>query len=244
MTFTQIAGPACEFGDPNASTTITLIGDSHAVQWFPALEAAARANHWKLVVLTKRACPTASVSVMLGASTPYGACDQWRNRSLARIVASDTDLVVITSWRKGYKGNAGGTPFSISDAQWSQGLTKFVAPLLGAGKKVLLLGDTPQAHQHMDDCMSRHPRNMTRCNLEHDKAVDLGQNQLETDLAVSLGIDHYDTSDWFCAGGTCPAVIGNMAVYLDTNHINNTYGTAITPYMELLVRSVLDLPHS
>jgi peptidoglycan/LPS O-acetylase OafA/YrhL len=244
LTFTQTTSPDCEFGDPAATTTIALIGDSHAVQWFPALEAAANTNHWKLIVLTKRACPTASVSVMLGASTPYGACDQWRTRALARIAASDVDLVVITSWRKGYKGNAGGNPVSIGDGQWREGLTKSVTPMLAAGKKVLLLGDTPQARQHMNDCMSNHPRNMTRCNLVHDKAVDLGQDRLEADLAASLGIAHYDTSDWFCAGGVCPAVIGNLAVYLDTNHINNTYGLYLAPYMDLLVRSTLDLPRS
>ena len=243
LTFSQTTSPECRFGDPSATTSIALIGDSHAVQWFPALEAAANANHWKLIVLTKRACPTASVSVMLGASNPYPACDQWRTRALARIAASDTDLVVITSWRKGYKGNAGGSPYTIGDAQWREGLAKSVSPLTSAGKTVLLLGDTPQAHQQMNACMSNHPRNMTRCNLAHDTAVDLGQNRLEGELATALGIDHYDTSDWFCASGACPAVIGNMAVYLDTNHINNTYSVYLRPYFELLVSSLLNLPH-
>jgi hypothetical protein len=85
---------------------------------------------------------------------------------------------------------------------------------------------------------------MTRCVLAHDTAVDVNQNELEGALAASLGIQHYDTSNWFCADGRCPAVIGNMAVYLDTNHINNTYSLALEPYMTLLVKSVLHLPPS
>ena len=32
----------CVFGDPSSSTTVVLFGDSHAAQWFPALERLAR----------------------------------------------------------------------------------------------------------------------------------------------------------------------------------------------------------
>ena len=81
---------------------------------------------------------------------------------------------------------------------------------------------------------------MTRCVLDHDSAVDTNQDRLEAALAAQLGVHHYDTSAWFCASGRCPAVVGNMAVYLDTNHINNTYGLFLTPYLELVVKSVLE----
>jgi hypothetical protein len=242
LTFTQTTNPDCVFGDPNGTVTIALIGDSHAVQWFPGLERAAIDNHWKLIALAKRACPVADVSVMLGSTNPYRACDAWRKGAIARLAASDANLVIITSWRKGYRGNAGGSAFTISDATWRQGLTESIAPLTAAGKKVLLLGDTPQARIHMNDCMANHPTTMTRCVLDHDTAVDTGQNRLEDALAVELGVNHYDTSAWFCAGGRCPAVVGNMAVYLDTNHINNTYSVALAPYMTLLVKAVLHLP--
>jgi peptidoglycan/LPS O-acetylase OafA/YrhL len=244
LTFTQTTNPDCVFGDPNGTVTIALIGDSHAVQWFPGLERAAIDNHWKLIALAKRACPTANVSVMLGTTNPYRACDVWRQGALARLAASDAQLVIITSWRKGYKGNAGGSPFTISDAQWRQGLTESVTTLTSAGKQVLLLGDTPQARTHMNECMASHPTSMTRCVLDHDTAVDTNQNRLEDALAAQLGAHHYDTSAWFCANGRCPAVVGNMAVYLDTNHINNTYSVALAPYMTLLVKAVLHLPHS
>jgi peptidoglycan/LPS O-acetylase OafA/YrhL len=244
LTFTQTTNPDCMFGDPNGTVTIALIGDSHAVQWFPGLERAAIDNHWKLIALAKRACPTADVSVMLGASNPYHACDVWRKGAIARLAASDANLVIITSWRKGYKGNAGGSPFTISDAQWKQGLSESIAPLTSAGKKVLLLGDTPQARIHMNECMASHPTTMTRCVLDHDTAVDTAQNRLEDTAAAELGVNHYDTSSWFCANGRCPSVVGNTAVYLDTNHINNTYSVALAPYMTLLVKAVLHLPHT
>lgn len=242
LTFSQSTSPPCEFGDVTSATSVAIIGDSHAVQWFPGVEAAALANHWKLVVLTKRACPAATVSVMLGKAAPYPACDQWRARALARIAASDIKLVIITSWRRGYLGNADGSGYSIGDRQWRDALTRSVVPLQAAGKKVLFLADAPMAHQQMDACMSSHPQHMTLCTLVRNRSVDVSERDLERDLASSLGVEYYDTSDWFCAGTVCPAVVGNMAVYLDTNHINNTYGTYLGTYFELLIKQLLGVP--
>ena len=47
----------CTYGDVNSQRTIVLYGDSHAAQWFPALERIAIDNGLKLVSLTKSACP-------------------------------------------------------------------------------------------------------------------------------------------------------------------------------------------
>jgi hypothetical protein len=107
------------------------------------------------------------------------------------------------------------------------------------GKQVLLLGDAPLSHAALDQCMTEHPRSLTRCNLSLAASVDADEIALERDLAASLGVEYYDTAPWFCAGDVCPAVIGNLAVYLDSHHITSTYGRSLTPYLELLVQHML-----
>ena len=47
----------CTYGNKSSNKTIVLYGDSHAAQWFPALEKLATARGFKLVSLTKSACP-------------------------------------------------------------------------------------------------------------------------------------------------------------------------------------------
>ena len=42
---------------PSSKTTVVLFGDSHAMQWFPALNGLAKEHDWRLVGLTKAACP-------------------------------------------------------------------------------------------------------------------------------------------------------------------------------------------
>ncbi|HEX2782497.1 MAG TPA: acyltransferase family protein, partial [Ilumatobacteraceae bacterium] len=44
----------CVYGDPAWATDVVLFGDSHAAQWFPALQQIAEAHHWRLEVLTKK----------------------------------------------------------------------------------------------------------------------------------------------------------------------------------------------
>ena len=65
--------PGCVYGDRGARTTVVLLGDSHAMQYFPALQRIAGRRHWRLVELTKapaRPRPCASAAPSSAARTP------------------------------------------------------------------------------------------------------------------------------------------------------------------------------
>ena len=55
----------CIFGDVTASTTVVLMGDSHAEHWLPAMDRIGRERHWKVYAMVKPACPVADVEDML-----------------------------------------------------------------------------------------------------------------------------------------------------------------------------------
>ena len=50
----------CTYGVDDSDTTVVLFGDLHALQWQPSLKTAAFANDWRIVTLTKAACPPAA----------------------------------------------------------------------------------------------------------------------------------------------------------------------------------------
>ena len=56
-----VSGP-CEYADTSSSTTVVLMGDSHALSWFPAVNRLAIDRGWRLVNLTKSACASADFS--------------------------------------------------------------------------------------------------------------------------------------------------------------------------------------
>jgi peptidoglycan/LPS O-acetylase OafA/YrhL len=57
LDLTEVESPECVYGNPSSDTTVVLFGDSHAMQWFPALNSLARERNWRLVGFTKSACP-------------------------------------------------------------------------------------------------------------------------------------------------------------------------------------------
>ncbi len=101
-------GP-CTFGDPTSTTTVALFGDSHAAQWFPALAQLADQHRWRLLVLTKKGCPTASISVFSPmVNRELRECDAWRINVAARLAAEQPDLLLMSSYRYRQTGRVGG----------------------------------------------------------------------------------------------------------------------------------------
>ena len=76
----------CLYGDPDGKRTLVLFGDSHAMQYFPALEELAEKHHWRLIALTKAECTPGEVQIRsMVADREYSQCDAWREEALRRI---------------------------------------------------------------------------------------------------------------------------------------------------------------
>jgi len=60
----------CLLGEPTATTTIALLGDSHAEHWTAGFDRAGREHGWRVDVMVKGGCP---VIDMTGASAQFAA---------------------------------------------------------------------------------------------------------------------------------------------------------------------------
>lgn len=66
----------CVYGDDGP--LVLLAGDSHAAQWFPALETLAEDRGYRLASLTKSSCPLADFPIELfGKGREYTECLEW-----------------------------------------------------------------------------------------------------------------------------------------------------------------------
>ena len=50
--------------------------------------------------------------------------------------------------------------------------------------------------------------------------------------ALPPGVSILDTSPYFCTDTTCPALIGNVRVYMDFGHVTGTYMRTMRTVME------------
>ena len=90
--------PECVYGDAGSTHTLVLFGDSHAAQWFPALERLAIENDWRLISLTKALCAATDHPVWNGPlKRSYSECDAWRAAALERIASERPVIVVIAN---------------------------------------------------------------------------------------------------------------------------------------------------
>ena len=86
-------GP-CVYGDPAGKKTVVLFGDSHAAQFFPAIDRAAKEAGWRLLVRAKSACPPGFLIWNRGLGRPYHECTAWQDKVLLELAALEPDMVV------------------------------------------------------------------------------------------------------------------------------------------------------
>lgn len=220
--------PRCVYGDLSADRTVVLFGDSHAAQWFPALDRLARTRHWKLVSMTKASCKVAEVTILNGGG-PYSACDRWRAKAVARIHALHPALVIASS-------SDAGTPVRPADdplRQWTAGFETTYRALAQDGTRVTALLDTPWPKADAVDCAATHPLHLDRCTNHLPGAVrDPVRGAAIRAAARATGVTVLDPTRWFCTdSGACPVVVGDVFVYRDESHMADAYAEALAPVL-------------
>ena len=226
----------CQFGDTNSKTTIVLFGDSHAAQWFPAVDAIANRRKWRLVTLTKATCPPIEISIyspVLGRQ--FTECDQWRTAALARI-RSEKPLMVIAGAARHYGPEY---DFDVYGAKWLSGLTAMVRDLRTMTPHVVMLGPTPKPTQDVPSCLSDHLRDVGACMPSLAQSVNAAGAVAERNAVVRAGGSYLRVPSWLCTRSSCPVVVDNLLAYRDDNHLTTTITTWLTPLVSAELDAVL-----
>ncbi|HYB34753.1 MAG TPA: acyltransferase family protein [Mycobacterium sp.] len=221
----------CATGDTASTTTVALVGDSHAAMWNPALQPLTEQRHWRLETLGKVTCPLMDLPITspyLGRQ--YSECVQWRRDIMSRLGAEHPRLIVLSMSRR-YGADFG---FTSYDPAWIASLTRLVAQLRSTGGHVLVLGPIPDPHSTMPTCLSAHLDDATACSPPRSVAVNQGGIAAE-EAATTEGGGHYaDLTELFCTTERCPAIVGNTLAYRDDNHVTIEYAQVLAPVIGAL----------
>lgn len=221
--------PPCEFGrSDGARSSVVLFGDSHAAQWFSALDLAARAAGMRLMSWTKSSCPSIDVPIWNGvARSVYGACDVWREDTLQRIEALRPRWVILSNFVESQPpvaDRASGRamrPLEAAEA-WTEGLERVIRRLQRAGIAVVVIRDVPRPRSDVLDCLFATARPET-CELGQAEAQSTPA--LDLAAAAKAGATVWDFSDHICPGGHCQVWLPSqrVVVYRDSNHLTDSY---------------------
>ena len=219
----------CVFGDTSSATTVVLFGDSHAAQWFPALDRLATIEHWKLIPLTKSACTPASVAVWNPTfEREYAECDAWREAVFARLATIHPTLVIMAMSRTYtlVDGASTATVAQRPDA-WNAGIATSLARLATLSGQVVLMGDTPRSKFDPPVCLSKHLDDVLACATPSATAIVPSRLAADAGLAASAGATFIDPTAWVCPTEPCPVVIGSYLVFRDSHHLTVAFSTAL-----------------
>ena len=224
----------CLYGDPSGKRTLILFGDSHALQYAPALEELAERNHWRLIVLTKAECSPGEVQIRsMVADREYSQCDAWREETLERIEMGASSTVVVMS------GDTIYTPYGSDGEELSGGAAAgemeagYLATLTRihrAGMRTVVIKDTPVSTSDVPSCVSERLQHLDSCAfpLVHDKT-----REFDARAAKAAPDSHLiDITREICPRDLCRAVIGNALVYRDKSHLTATYARTLAPRIE------------
>lgn len=196
---------------------IVVLGDSHAQQYMAALGPIAREHGWEVVTLLKGNC-------RFGAESPErdADCNAFNKASAAYVMEHKPDAVftVATLTHKE-------APFETEVPGYLDG----VRPFTDAGMDVVGIRDNPRFNINMPECAQKYGAEAAECNpplgesLAESSPLDAYKGRVD-------GLHLMDMSDFICADGICPAVVGNVYVYKDDNHLTKTYVQSMIPMFE------------
>jgi len=204
----------CTYGDLNSATTIVLYGDSHAAQWFPALEQLANEKGFKLVSLTKSACPSVDVPRADQGAYKNIHCEKWRENSVKRIKEIKPAAVILSS----YQHFSPPSRFSDVDKWWIDGQKRLLSSLVGSSEHLIYISDTPRPMRDIPNCLAS--RDVKSCNTTK-----------RTPVKIIRGFDIIDPAPWLCTS-ICPAIQDGYVVYRDASHISVAAALALKPQLE------------
>ncbi len=219
---TSTQSPPCEYGDLRGSKTIVLFGDSHAAQWFPTLEAIAKKNAMRLIVLTKSSCPAASLTLDDQGAFRNAPCEAWRENSFERITRL-RPWAVFSSNFDHYSA-----PRHISDRTtwWRNGISITENKLRTLTAHSILMKDTPWPNRDIPSCLSQ--KSSDKCVTTRPHFTPL--KNLPTSTLV------LDPTHWFC-DQSCPAIRDGIVVYRDSTHMSVDFALHLQPVLAQLLKS-------
>ena len=236
----QEAAGFCVAGDPNGDQTIVLVGDSHAMNWAPALDEAGQLNGWRVLVTTRAACLVYDIAIFNEKHGIDGGCRNWGRAAEAAIAAEpNVDLVMVgrgSNYPQLVRADDGSP---LGDAEMEAALEEaalaFVTPLLDLEASIILMEDTAYAPHNVPDCLlEATPSEAEQCDFNavpskvESELPMLRAEQAAVNRTASAADAVMSFDNLVCPPDRCIAVTtGGLITYRDTNHLTMTFSRSI-----------------
>lgn len=230
----RVSGSAvitCEFVDPTSDTTVALVGDSHGMAWLPAARRAAEERGWRVITYLRGACPVNAADTERYIPGEEELCSDWSQAVIDEVAADpDIDLVMTAALNTvTWTPSGGRTPLETGTDGYADAWGQWI----DSGKPVLVMEETPLPRPGVLECLSREPAEAcARPEAEASQPRPSPLHAAAKQMADSGEPVHLlPVWDLFCGDGQCPAVAGNVVVYVDDDHVSQAYMRTLATHL-------------
>jgi peptidoglycan/LPS O-acetylase OafA/YrhL len=217
----------CQFGEANASHTAVLMGDSIGAQWFPALESRFTQTDWRLLVITKSACPMVDKPFCYARiGEEYTVCAKWRRRALEFLRETKPELVFL--------GSATNSGFGFSAADWTEGTRKVLQVISPHVGEIIVIRGTPVLPFDALDCLANTtPLTLllageNRCAAVPDATQgDQVFSALRKAASGFPNVRLLDMNEAVCPERRCLAEQDDFIVFRDSQHLTTRFAARL-----------------
>ncbi|WP_171046694.1 acyltransferase family protein [Pseudarthrobacter sp. NamE5] len=228
----------CSYGDPEASKTAVLVGDSIAISYMPGIRAALEGDGWKITSLTLQQCPAVDVPVLKDRSSgggEYIECERHHAWVKDYVSKANPDVLIMSSVQETTQRLANQATGDDAINDWASATARTITQYASVAKKVVLLGPPPGGTnlQLCATALSTPKDCITTRSIEYDKTQAAVFAAVPDDLP---NVSVIDTSSWFCGDDNrCPSFVNNTIMFADGGHLTGAYSKKLGP----ILRSVL-----
>ncbi|OJU95389.1 MAG: hypothetical protein BGO23_05965 [Solirubrobacterales bacterium 67-14] len=223
----DVTSPPCHYGVVGSEKKVAVFGDSHALQWTPALIKVAERRGWELTMLLRKNCTAAIVD-----SDPV--CNRWRQHALRRIEAERSTLVFVASnTASNTFVRRDGKPLSrtASEPVFRRGMYRGLLRLRRAGAEVTVMRDLPMSRDFVPPvCVSENVNHPGRCSFPARRPLAEAYDFAAAKRFKAVQV--IDPLPKVCPGRKCRAVEGNVLKYRDRGHMSATYAVRLTNWLD------------
>lgn len=218
--------PVCSYG--KGRIKVALVGNSHAGQWYPAINRIAKEHGWQVDTYVANRCAIMGEGQRFDDEASVQGCEDLGDWVTGQIKKKDYDLVISSNRQS--EPLAGHTMES-SEAPATKAYEKILSQWSDTGAEVAVIRDTawPGATlENAPDCVAENSDDLDECN---GKAEDWIPMDPQADAAKALkdpNIGEVDMNDQLCKDEKCYTVIGGILAYWDHSHLSATYAASLS----------------
>ena len=98
--------------------------------------------------------------------------------------------------------------------------------------QVIAITETPDTGINAPSCVAQYGPASAKCQKKRSKALLKDPPQSFAVKAMGGTVPEVDMNDLLCTTKVCPAVVGNVLVYIDNHHFTQAYGETLAPYLK------------